>query len=212
MANFGRTQIYWIIAGLMLCIAGFWGVWLAHPVAALQLSGYELGDWVTLLPGVQLGQLPFQKWHFRLPWILVLWQTWGYARPLQLNRWARLAGALVLLGSLLLLPDPASEPLGNPLPRQQLLIWAATLGGLAVLSALEWLGQNRMRSLLLLGLASATLAINWWLLTQVLPAATPLYGKTPSVGWGWVAMQGGALLLLVAALLQRLAERMTQKK
>src|SRR5437764_9978299 len=52
---------------LGLALIGYWTPWLTHPAAALRLNGYELSEWVTFLPGVRDGSLPFNRLAFLIP-------------------------------------------------------------------------------------------------------------------------------------------------
>jgi hypothetical protein len=55
------------LASLALALIGFWMPWLTHPAAALRMNGYELSEWVTFLPGVRDGSLPFNRLSFLIP-------------------------------------------------------------------------------------------------------------------------------------------------
>ena len=56
-----------ILASLGLALIGFWSPWLTQPAAALRLNGFELSEWVTFLPGVRDGSLPFGRFTFLIP-------------------------------------------------------------------------------------------------------------------------------------------------
>lgn len=58
---------YFRLAAVALALAGYWAPWLTHRTAALRLNGYELSEWVTLLPGVRSGELPLSRLLFLLP-------------------------------------------------------------------------------------------------------------------------------------------------
>src|SRR5687767_6493572 len=52
---------------ILLALVGYWAPWLTHPAAALRLNGYELSEWITFLPGVRDGTLPFNRLAFLIP-------------------------------------------------------------------------------------------------------------------------------------------------
>ena len=53
--------------GLALAWIGYWGPWLDHPAAALQLNAYDLAEWITRLPEVRAGTLALSRLDFLLP-------------------------------------------------------------------------------------------------------------------------------------------------
>ncbi|MGQ0600767.1 MAG: hypothetical protein ACT4QE_03620, partial [Anaerolineales bacterium] len=54
-------------SALLAVLLGYWMPWLALPAAALQLNAYELSEWVTFLPSVQLGEVAFNRLSFLIP-------------------------------------------------------------------------------------------------------------------------------------------------
>ena len=50
-----------------LTLIGYWAPWLTHPVATLQLNGFELSEWVTYLPGARDGSLTVGRVAFLAP-------------------------------------------------------------------------------------------------------------------------------------------------
>ena len=53
--------------GWALAAVGYFGPWIAHPTAALTLSGVDMGEFVKFLPGVLDGSLPVTRQFFYLP-------------------------------------------------------------------------------------------------------------------------------------------------
>src|SRR6185436_5919146 len=77
---------------LLLALIGYWTPWLTHPVAALRLNGFELSEWVTFLPGVRDGSLPFNRLAFLIPLAclaLLLSITASHFRSTLHNSWLR---------------------------------------------------------------------------------------------------------------------------
>jgi hypothetical protein len=200
---------YLFPAGLWLIWVGYFRAWLQHPTAALTMTGYMLAEWVRLLPGVQLSQLPFQKMHFRLPLTaaILLTAAWAFEVGIQAlwrgKAWSlwgrRLALLLALAGCLALLPGYPHliDWQADPTAPQNITLALGTLIGVLAMSYITRLPQ-RFVSWLLLALTLFTLGWNGWLMMQVLPPTAQLYGNMPSIGWGWMLMQAGLLLLMVA--------------
>ncbi|HUN21498.1 MAG TPA: hypothetical protein PK299_00040 [Anaerolineales bacterium] len=200
---------YLFPAGLWLLWVGYFRPWIQHPSAALTMSGYMLAEWVRLLPGVQLSQLPFQKIHFRLPFSIAILLTAAWALEVGIHLlWRGKAGALwgrrlallvALAGCLALLPGYPHliDWQADPTAPQNIILALCTLIGVLAMPYITSLPQ-RFVSWLLLALTLFTLGWNGWLMMQVLPPTAQLYGKMPAIGWGWMLMQAGLLLLMVA--------------
>jgi hypothetical protein len=62
-----RLRIFDIGLWAVLALVGYWSPWLTHPVAPLQLNGFELSEWVTYLPGARDGSLTVGRVAFLAP-------------------------------------------------------------------------------------------------------------------------------------------------
>lgn len=205
---------YLLPAGLWLAWIGYFQPWIQHPAAALRMTGYQLAEWVRLLPGVQLSQLPFQKMHFRLPLsaVILLSASWAFEPGWKslLNGkepalwWRRLALLAALAGTLSLLPGYPNlvDWQADPTAPQNIRLAIFTLLGVGVLPFLRKL-PARWFLLVEILLALGAFGLNWWLMLGVLPPIGSLYGKLPAIGWGWMMFQSGMLLLFVAYLARR---------
>lgn len=174
--------------GWALAAVGYYGPWVAHPTAALTLSGPDMGEFVKFLPPVRDGSLQLARQLFYLPAVAVsiaialsAWsRALGYRWPL---RWLFLAAAVPV--SLQLLP-PAWSPgiLLTPEFRLQTL----TLGVCWLLLALSW-ALGRLPPWIAGGisaaLALAAAALPAWQFVLAKPAIEAVYGTPPSTGWGF---------------------------
>jgi hypothetical protein len=189
------------LALLLLALAGYWSPWLTHPAAALRLSGFDLAEWVTFLPGVRDGSLPLSRLAFLTPLAclaLLLRIEAARTRPARTSGWRSfLPGAwlgwgllaLALVCNLLVLPP--YEAFRNrdywPEYQTQFIVACAALLGIAVCQLLP----NKVNALLQIALALVGGAYGAWALTTLRPTANELLNAPWAVGYGWIAMLVG---------------------
>lgn len=197
-----------LAGALVLALAGYWLPWLAHPAAALQLNAYELSEWVTFLPGVQLGELPFGRLTFLVPSAcLALLFALAAARmrrapargwvtallPDSLWSWGLLT--LALLSAITVFPYYPYFLTAYNDPEFGLQFWLACAVLLGLPFAL-WL-PDHLAGLFQLALALIGLGFSVWALWSLWPIATELLGTTWPIGWGWPATLLGFVGALV---------------
>ncbi len=193
-----------VSAGLLLALVGFWLPWLAHPAAALNLNGYELAEWVTLMPEGQAGAAPLNRLTFLAP-CACLTVLFGLAAarsrrdrarvPRSWLGWGLLTAALLSASAVFpyypyFLTAPAD--LNSEFFVQ---FWVAAASLLAV--AITFLLPDEANDLLqiALGLAGAGLAV--WSLTALTPLARSALGLDWRWGPGWAAVLLGFAVVLV---------------
>lgn len=201
----------WPIACLAV-LAGYFGSWVAHPVAGLVVTGLDLGEYVKFLPSVTDGSIRLWRQGFYLPLVVVslscslLCYRDYYRFPLLLRL------ALIILGfvaTLNMLP-PAWTP--TLLFTHEFILQTA---GIAICTLL--LLASPLLGLLpplpvyaMLGI-SAALAI-WFPISgflKVLPDINYLYNQPVRPGWGVYLLLIGIMSTMAAYLLAYLAERRT---
>ena len=171
------------LLGVMIGALGYFGPWVPHPSAALQVTGFELSEFAKFFPQVQGGVVIVHRYLFRAPWVSIV-----AALGLMVNRpWARrrLAthlGMTLLLSGLVLIALPPYEYLFDPSYRHQLML---VLGG-ALLTTMTMFATFLPRrvwgaTLLLIALGGPLLALWQW--ARFWPLVPPLYDAT--FGWGW---------------------------
>jgi hypothetical protein len=195
------------LAALLVALAGYWSPWLTQPAAALRLSGFDLAEWVTFLPGVRDGSLPLSRLAFLLPlaclalllglaaqagarrrgwrgWLPAAWWGWGL--------WL-LAGVC----SLLVLPPYEAFRNREYWPEYQLQFWVAcvTVAGVAVSGCVPRQVTGWLRILL----AAAGAGCGAWAVLMLRPAANELLNTPWAVGLGWPAMLAGLAGVAAAA-------------
>src|SRR5689334_16813326 len=58
----------WLLpVALLLALAGYFGSWVAHPVAGLAITGLDLGEYVKFLPDFRQGSLLIWRSGFYAP-------------------------------------------------------------------------------------------------------------------------------------------------
>ena len=191
----------------LLALVGYWSPWLTHPAAALRLSGFDLAEWVTFLPGVRDGSLPLSRLAFLLPLacLALLLGLAAFAGPRR-SGWrrglpARLWGwALWLLAGVCgLLVLPPYEAFRNPeyWPEYQAQFWVACLAVAGV--AVAGFVPRRAAGWLQILLALAGGGCGAWALVTLRPAANELLNAPWNVGLGWVVMLASLAGVVVAA-------------
>ena len=98
--------------GLFLLAWGYWGAWLPHPVAGLNILGIDLPEYVKFVPGVTSGQISIKREIFFYPLLslamgLILLGT--IQRP-ALPRWLRAVLVLLAVPTALAMLPPAWTP------------------------------------------------------------------------------------------------------
>jgi hypothetical protein len=183
-----------LLLGWALASLGYWGPWIAHPTAALTLSGVDMAEFVKFLPGVLEGSLHITRQMFYSPAFAVVAsialllgsRRLGFPWTLRLP-----VLALAIPVSLQLLP-PAWSP--TSLVAAEFRFQTITLGACWMLLAGFCL-LGRLPPTLAGSLASAlTLAagaLSIWGLWITKPAIDTVYGIAPSVGWGFFLCMSG---------------------
>ena len=185
----GQSGIFVLhLFGLLLLWTGYFGPWVGHRAAALSMNAYDLAEWVTFLPGVRAGTLPFGRLHFLAPLALAILLTALFALRLNgMRRWILIAFAFVT--GLLLLPGYPFILFwrDDPHVQSQLVLSAATWGSLLVMGLLARIWRASI-PLVSLAVAVGGFILTIWGMSQVRPVVAELYGALPSLGWGISAM------------------------
>ena len=199
-------------AACLIVLTGYFGSWVAHPVAGLVVTGLDLGEYVKFLPSITDGSVSLWRQGFYLPLVLVslscglLSYRDYYHYPFLLRL------ALIILGfvaALNLLP-PAWTP--TLLFTNEFMLQTATIAICALLllasPLLRFLPPLPVYAILAL---FALLAI-WFPVTgflKVLPDINYLYNQPIRPGWGLYLMVIGIMSSVAAYALAYLAERNT---
>jgi len=207
----------WLLPiGWVLAAVGLFGPWIAHPTAALSLSGGDLAEFVKFLPGVLDGSLRLIRQLYYLPpfavtvsiALLIGLDSLHYSRFL-----CAIALLLAILTSLQLLP-PAWSPASLMTSEFRAQILALSVGWL--LLAGFWL-YKRLPAWLM-GSLSAVLCLlaiflpGWQFLTAK-PAIDEVYSTPPSPGWGlFVCLAGLAAIAIASAFLTLSAQSLGEKR
>ncbi len=187
---------------LLLIGAGYFGPWVWHKAAGLNLSADDLGEWIKFLPAWKSGQLPIMRELFYLP----IWLT-SIGLGLMAGRSKSLLWKWIVLGLSLVLvftPLPKYPELLSAYrePEFMLTFWA-TVAALLLSVAFTFFGArlpDRVEASLwiVIGIAAALFAP--WMFGRAMPDIDRLYHY--SIGWGVVAeVAGGVLMALIGGAL-----------
>jgi len=198
-------RLLWI--ALILIGAGYFGPWVWHKAAGLNLSADDLGEWIKFLPAWKAGQLPVMRELFYLPiWLasigLGLMAGHIKARP----------GKIVVLTLALILvftPLPKYPELLSAFrePELMLTFWA-TVVALLLSVAFTFFGArlpDRVEAILWIVIGISVALFAPWMFGRAMPDIDLLYHY--SIGWGIVAEVIGGVLMAVLGLLLFLKEK-----
>ncbi len=193
-------RLLWL--ALFLIGAGYFGPWVWHKAAGLNLSADDLGEWIKFLPAWKSGQLPVARELFYLP----IWLT-SIGLGLMAGRikaWPWKLAVLALSLVLVLTPLPKyPELLGAYREPEFMATFWATVVALLLSVVFTFFGSrlpDRVEAILwiVIGIAAALFAP--WMFGRAMPDIDRLYHF--SIGWGIVAVViGGALAALIGGLL-----------
>jgi hypothetical protein len=193
---------YWLWLALILIGAGYFGPWVWHKAAGLNLSADDLGEWIKFLPAWKSGQLPVTRELFYLPIWLTSIGLGLMAGHIKAWPWKLvvLAASLVLV----LTPLPKYPELLSAYREPEFMptFWA-TMAALLLSVIFTFRGAqlpDRAEAILwiMIGVSAALFAP--WMFGRAMPDIDRLYHYT--IGWGIVAeVIGGVLLALVGGVL-----------
>ena len=205
------TLVLFILALLFLAM-GYWGRWLSHPVAALNILGVDLPEYVKFVPEVRYGVIPINRMvFFSVPVSLALGLILFASVRLQLSVWLRgLAGLLAIPVALSMLP-PAWTPglLLTAEFRAQTIVIMALMAAVFLIPLWKQLIPDWLRGGLLIVIALLPVpAVSAYF--QLKPALEKLYNHPLSAGPGVYWLLVGMMLLAIAGVLLIVTSRRTQ--
>ncbi|GAB4561414.1 MAG: hypothetical protein Kow0047_08740 [Anaerolineae bacterium] len=190
----GTIDTLWLIVGVFLIIAGYWGPWVVHASPALTLIGLDLAEYVKFLPEFRSGQLRLWREGFYLPLFAtsLTLSLVASRRELRIPRVARGAVWLSALPIALSMLPPAWSPpiLWAPEFRPQTIAIVASLAAMALFPAWRRLPAGVV-SVGLIGLHLAAAVIPTWHFAMMRPAIDLVYARPVSLGWGLPVMIAG---------------------
>jgi hypothetical protein len=196
----------WLLPlGLLLTLGGYFGSWIAHPVAGLAITGLDFGEYVKFLPAVKDGTVLLWRAGFYTPLVAIsaAASLAAFRTSFSYTWWARAALLAIAIISALNLVPPAWTParlLEDEFRLQStsllLLLSAVVFAPFLALVPNVWAAS----CVTLLALVAMVAPIHGYI--SVLPALTELYGKPLSYGWGIWCMPIGLILVVVAYWMQ----------
>jgi hypothetical protein len=187
---------------LSLAALGYFTPWVWHKSAAFTLQGYDLAEWLSLLPNARAGILPLLLPLLVRSVLALLAVLFALAAARQRNlRWLPTATAGAL--GITLLPPPAFlRNTGDPNYQQQFMLAVITLLVLVGVASM-WPAFQLPRARRRLEIALAALAITCTLIGAALGlTAVGTYVRGTVVGVGVLLALVG-LLVYVALILDR---------
>jgi hypothetical protein len=193
---------HWLWLGLLLIGAGYFGPWVWHKAAGLNLSADDLGEWIKFLPVWKSGQLPVLRELFYLP----IWLT-SIGLGLMAGHIKSWPWKLIVLGLSVLLvftPLPKYPELLSAFRESEfaLTFWA-TMIALLISVLLTFFGSrlpDRVEAILWIVIGISVALFAPWMFGRAMPDIDRLYHY--SIGWGVVAeVIGGMLLALIGGVM-----------
>ena len=204
------TIIVAILALLFLAF-GYWGRWIAHPAAGLNILGVDLPEYVKFVPEARYGVIPINRLvFFAMPVALALGLILFASVRMQLSVWVRgLAGLLAIPVALSMLP-PAWTPglLMTPEFRAQTLVIMALMAAALLIPLWKQLIPDWLRGVffILIGLLPLPALSAFF---RLLPALEKLYNHPLKPGPGVWFTLAGMVVMVIAGVLFILARRRT---
>lgn len=197
-----RDGRFWLLLGYTTIFLAYFLVWLPGPGVALQILGFELGEWIKFT-GVGMARNYFYLPPITLGLMLALWTA------LWPQRWQTWTARLLAIGASLLALPAVEAVLYEPRSEWLLRLLLIGLVGATALAA-HWLGRwPRAVWLILLLLALTGAALPTWQYQAIRPLVAYWLQKPIGVGPG-VWLNAAGHLLLAAAAFHHL--RLTAKK
>jgi hypothetical protein len=209
------TAIAITILALLFLALGYWGRWIAHPAAGLNILGVDLPEYVKFVPEARYGVIPINRLvFFAMPAALALGLILFASSRMRVPVWLRgLAGALAIPVALSMLP-PAWTPglLMTPEFRTQTIVIMALMAAVFLIPLWKQLIPDWLRGIffILAGLLPLPALSAFF---KLMPALEKLYNHPlrsgPGVWWtvaGMTLMVGAGVLFAVSARDQRHSE------
>ncbi len=201
MARRIRLTAIPLIMLALLCLAfGYWGRWISHPAASLNILGVDLPEYVKFVPEARYGVIPVNRLvFFAMPISLSLGLILFASLRTPIALWLRgMAGLLALPVALSMLP-PAWTPglLMTPEFRTQTLIIMALMGAAFLIPLWKQIIPDWLRGgLLILAALLPIPAISAFF--RLLPALEKLYHQPLNPGLGLYGLIAGMALMAVS--------------
>jgi len=189
-----------VLLGLAALALGYWGRWISHPAAGLNILGVDLPEYVKFVPEARYGAISINRLvFFGPPVALALGLILFASMRLHLSIWLRgLAGVLAVPVALSMLP-PAWTPglLMTPEFRAQTLAIMALSAAVFLIPLWKALLPDWLRG----GLFIFVGLLPWPALSafyKLLPALEKLYSHPLKPGPGVFFLAIGMLLMFVS--------------
>lgn len=203
--------VRWLLpAGWLLAALGFFGPWIAHPTAALSLSGGDMAEFVKFLPGVVGGSIRLIRQLYYVPpfAVAVSIALLIGLDSLHYRRFVRAVALLLAVPVSLQLLPPAWSPAS--LIASEFRAQTLALGVCWLLLACFWL--FRRLPAWMVGSLSAVLCLlaillPGWQFVTAKPAIDRVYSMPTSPGWGIVLCFVGLAIVALGSTVLALSTR-----
>ena len=205
------TTTVTLLLALLFLAFGYWGRWIAHPAAGLNILGVDLPEYVKFVPEARYGVIPINRLiFFAMPVSLASGLILFASVRMQVSVWLRgLAGLMAIPVALSMLP-PAWTPglLMTPEFRTQTLVIMALIAATFLIPLWKQLIPDWLRGglFILLGVLPLPALSAFF---KLMPALEKLYHHPLKPGPGVYFLALGMLLMLVSGGLLLIATRRT---